>query len=150
MTDFVISCNLAEVLIKKTIIMKELFFMGGPKYMAILTILLIITTAWIIYHFIIAYYSKQTDKKKLLRKIEYGKSMGLFTMIVGITGQMSGFYHMFSAIEEAIQRGEEVIPVLVYGGIKVTMIVTMYGMLIYLLSILLWFVSSLMIEKKFK
>jgi len=40
--------------------------------------------------------------------------------------------------------------VLVYGGIKVTMIVTMYGMLIYLLSILLWFIASIMIEKKFK
>ncbi|MCB2197092.1 MAG: hypothetical protein KQH79_14620 [Bacteroidetes bacterium] len=130
--------------------MKDLFFMGGPKYMAILTVLFIITTAWIIYHFIVAYKSKETKPEKLLRKIGYGKSMGLFTMIVGITGQMSGFFCMFSSIEEAIQRGEEVIPELVYGGIKVTMIVTIYGLFIYLFSLLLWFIASILIEKKFK
>ena len=60
--------------------MKDLFIMGDPEYMAVLTILLIITTAWIIYHFIIAYKSKQTNKEKLLRKIAYGKSMGLFAL----------------------------------------------------------------------
>ena len=130
--------------------MKDLFFMGGPKYMAILSVLFIITTAWIIYHFVAAYKTKEIKPEKLLRKIGYGKSMGLFTLIVAITGQMSGFFCMFSAIEEAIQRGEEVIPELVYGGIKVTMICTFYGMFIYLFSWLLWFVSSILIERKFK
>jgi hypothetical protein len=130
--------------------MKELFFMGGPKFMAILTVLLVITTAWFIYHFIVSYHSKKISQEKLLRLFGYGKSMGLFTMIVGITGQMSGFYHMFLAIEEAIQRGEEVMPALVYGAIKVTMICTMYGILIYLFSLVLWFTLSILVEKKFK
>lgn len=80
----------------------------------------------------------------------YGKSIGLFSLIIGITGQMVGLSAMFSAIEEAIQKGEEVIPVLVYGGIKVTMIVTIYGMLIFLFSLALWFIASIMVEKKFK
>ena len=130
--------------------MKDLFLMGGPSFMATLTLFLIITTAWFIYHFIISYNSNKINQEKLLRLFGYGKSIGLFSLIIGITGQMVGISAMFSAIEEAIQGGEEVIPVLVYGGIKVTMIVTMYGMLIYLLSILLWFIASIMIEKKFK
>lgn len=130
--------------------MKDLFFMGGPKYMAILTVLFIITTAWIIYQFIVVYTSKQGDKQNMLRKIGYGKSMGLFTLIVAITGQMSGFYHMFLSIEEAMGKGIEISPALVYGGIKVTMICTFYGMFIYLFSWLLWFAASLTIEKKFK
>ena len=116
--------------------------------MAILTLLLIVTTVWIIYHFIIAYRTKQTDKTTHLRKLGYGKTMGLFTMIVGITGQMNGIYAMFSTIEEVTARGAAIQPELVFEGIKVTMICTLYGIAIYLLSLLLWFVASMLIEKK--
>jgi len=128
--------------------MKDLFFMGGPGFMGVLTLLLVVTTAWIIYHFIMGYNSKQTNQEKLLRKIEYGKSIGLCALVTGILGQLVGFYSMFSAIEAAIQRGEEVIPVLVYGGIKVCLIPTLYGIIIYLFSFILWFVASTIIEKK--
>lgn len=130
--------------------MKDLFFMGGLQFMGALTILLVITTAWFIHHFIMSYQSKKINREKLLRLFGYGKSIGLFALVTGIVGQMIGLSAMFSAIEEAIQRGEEVVPALVFGGIKVTMIVTIYGMLIYLFSLLLWFAASIMIEKKFK
>jgi len=128
--------------------MKDLFLMGGPFFMGILTILLIITTVWIIYHFIIAYNSKQANQEKFLRRIEYGKSMGLFAMITGILGQLVGLSTMFSVLEEVYIKGEEVKPELIFGAIKVTMICTLYGILIYLLSLLLWFVASTIIEKK--
>ncbi len=116
--------------------------------MAILTLLLIATTAWIIYHFIIAYHTKQTDKTTYLRKLGYGKTLGLFTMIVGITGQMNGLYAMFSAIEEGTAKGAAIQPELVFEGIKATMICSIYGVVIYLLSLLLWFAASILIEKK--
>ena len=130
--------------------MKDLFFTGGPTFMAILTILFIGTTAWFIYHFIVAYNSGQINREKLLRRFDFGKSIGLFTLVTGIVGQMNGLYSMFSAIEDTLKNGEEIIPALVFGGIRVTMIVTIYGMLIYLISIILWFAGSLLIEKKFK
>ncbi len=130
--------------------MKNLFLMGGPQFMAVLTLFLVITTAWFIYHFTISYHSKTISQEKLLRLFAYGKSIGLFSLIIGITGQMIGLSAMFSAIEEAVQRGEEIIPALVFEGIKVTMIVTIYGMLIYLFSLVLWFVASIIVEKKFK
>jgi MotA/TolQ/ExbB proton channel family len=130
--------------------MKNLFFMGGSAFMGLLTILLIITTAWFIYHFIIASNSKQTNQEKFLRRFEYGKSMGLFTMMVGIVGQMVGLYNMFDVIKEVIQEGINLKPELIFGAIKVTMICTFYGIFIYLFSIVLWFVASLIIEKKFK
>lgn len=118
--------------------------MGGPTFMGILSIFLIITTAWMIYHFIVAYKSKQPNLEITLRKLGYGKTMGLFALIVGIYGQMTGLSGMFSVLEE----GGEIKPELIYGAIKVTMIVTFYGILIYLLSLLLWFIASLIIEKK--
>lgn len=128
--------------------MKDLFIKGGPHFMGVLSILLVITTAWIIYHFIVAYNSKQPVKVASLRKLGYGKLMGLFALVTGILGQMVGFTAMFDAIEQVIANGEQLKPELIFGGIKVTMIVTIYGILIYLLSLLLWFVASMLIEKK--
>lgn len=128
--------------------MKDLFITGGPFFMGILTILLVITTAWIIYHFIVAYNSKQIDKVDFFRKLGYGKLMGLFALVTGILGQMIGFSAMFSIIEQLILSGEELRPHLVFGAIKVTMIVTIYGILIYLFALLLWFLASIIIEKK--
>lgn len=116
--------------------------------MGFLTIILIITVAWFVYHFVIAYRSKQTNPEKLLRKLAYGKTWGLFAMITGLLGQLIGLIGVFDAVEIIVAAGEEIKPLLVFGGIKVTMIVAIYGILIYLFSILLWFVSSFIIEKR--
>lgn len=128
--------------------MKNLFLMGGPSFMSVLTLLFVLMIAWFVYHLIIVYNSQETNKEKLLRKLEYGKSIGLFALITGIMGQLVGFRAMFFAIGEAAGRGEKIIPALVYEGISVTMIVTIYGIIIYLISILLWFLSSAYMERK--
>jgi len=124
--------------------MKDLFYQGGPLFMSILTILLVIMTVWIVYHLVRVFQSQQLNREKVLRKLKYGRSIGLFALIVGILGQLIGFYEAFSVME----RVGEISPALVYGGIKVSMITTLYGIIIYLFSIALWFVSSIIIENK--
>lgn len=77
--------------------MKSLFYQGGPQFMSVLTILLIITTAWFIYHFMISYHSKKINQEKLLRLFAYGKSMGLLALITGILGANGRIYcYVFS------------------------------------------------------
>jgi hypothetical protein len=125
--------------------MKNLFYMGGFMFMSILTILLVIMVAWFIYHFIVAYKFGQSSPEKVLRRLSYGKSIGLFAAITGILGQLIGFYEAFSAIEKA----GDISPGLIYGGIKVSMITTLYGISIYLLSIIIWFSVSIIMERKF-
>jgi len=124
--------------------MKDLFFMGGIEFMSVLTILLIVMVTWIVYHFMAVYTSRQSNLDKVLRKLGYGKSIGLFAMITGILGQLIGFYEAFSVIEHA----GDISPAMMYGGIKVSMITTLYGIFIYLTSLILWFVASMMVERK--
>jgi hypothetical protein len=128
--------------------MKILFIKGGPFFMWVLTILLTVTIAWIIYHFILGYCFKQTDKVISLRKLSYGKSMGLFALITGILGQIFGFSVFFSLLEEGAAKSIDYAPSAIFRGLEATIIVTIYGILIYLLSILLWLIASTLIKKK--
>lgn len=124
--------------------MKSLFFMGGTLFMSILTILFVIMIAWFLYHLIAVYNFRQLSPETVLRRFGYGKSIGLFAMITGIFGQLIGFYEAFSVIEHAV----DISPGMLYGGIKVSMITTLYGISIYLISLMIWFLASIVIERK--
>lgn len=124
--------------------MKELFYMGGPLFMSILSLLLIIVVAWIIYQITKHYISSGSDKKETLRKLSYGKSIGLFALITGILGQLIGLYMAFATIEKI----GDISPTILMGGLKVSMIPTLFGIAIYLISILMWFITTIIIERK--
>lgn len=126
--------------------MKNLFYTGGLAFMSILSILLIIMTAWFIYHFVIGFNAQAKNKEKVLHNMKYGRSIGLFAMITGILGQLIGLYQALTAIEKAA----DISPAIVFRGIQVSMISTLYGIVIYLLSLLLWFILSVIIEKKLR
>lgn len=126
------------------------FIMGGYEFMSVLTLEFIIATAWIVYQFIKGYNLKQANQEKILRKIGYGKSIGVFALATGFLGQMIGLIGMFDAIRNAVENAETIKPHLVYQGIGVTMISATYGVLIFLVTMILWFLASFIIEKKIK
>lgn len=108
----------------------SLFQMGGVLFMSILTILFIcvlVTTT--------IYWMKKVPSTKNLDLI---KSVGLLALIVGILGQMIGLFSAFQTIEEM----GSVSPKMMAGGLKVSSITTIYGMIIYLISLMLWIGSS--------
>jgi biopolymer transport protein ExbB/TolQ len=117
--------------------------MGGPLFMSILSILFFAMAAWYIYHMILIFNPKQVSAETALRRIGYGKSIGLFALITGILGQLIGLYDAFSAIEKA----GDISPAMVYGGLKVSMITTLYGITIYLISIIIWGLASILAER---
>ena len=126
--------------------MEKLFNMGGPGFMSVLTILLVIMVAWIVYHFVAAYPGKKMSLETALRKLGYGKSIGLFALVTGFLGQLIGLTEAMNYIN--LKGG--IAPGLLARGVGVTMICAMYGVLIYLLSLLLWFIASNVLEKKLK
>jgi len=126
------------------------FIMGGYEFMSALTLEFIIATAWIIYQFVKGYNSKQPNKETILRKIGYGKSMGVFALATGFLGQMIGLIGMFDAIREATEKAIDIKPHMIYGAIGVTTISATYGVLIFLFTMILWFIATIIIERKFK
>jgi putative Mn2+ efflux pump MntP len=123
--------------------MKEWFVMGGSLFMSFLTILLVIIVAVSVYFAIVIANGKAKDKTNFIHQLKYVKSIGLFTMITGILGQLIGLFMAFTAIEVA----EDISPAILAGGLKVSMITTLTGTFIYLISILIWFLLDLWYQK---
>lgn len=104
--------------------------------MGILTILLLIILVLAIYRAMQILGNRVEYETTFRHYLTHIKSLGLFTLVVGILSQLIGLYQAFSAIEQA----GAVSPALLAGGLKVSMITTIYGMVIFVLSWLIWLV----------
>ena len=114
----------------------DLHLMGGPLFMNFLSLLLLA----IIAQFCIAGYAlyftgspKPVMTKNLTLGVIY---LGGFSAIWGILAQGIGIW--FALTE--IQKAADVSPAIIMGGIKVSMIAPLYGIVIFLISSVLWFI----------
>lgn len=119
--------------------MIDLFYAGGPLFMGILTIILISAVAVAIYIFVQG--GREFGNQISVTLV---KEIGIFGLIVGILGQFIGLYQAFIAIE---QMGS-VSPALLAGGLKVSMITTLYGMIIFVIAWLLYFGLNAIASKR--
>ena len=124
--------------------MKDWFVMGGSLFMSILTILLVIIVAVSVYFAVAIASGKASEKENFKQQLRYIKSLGLFTMITGILGQLIGLFSAFTAIEAA----GDVSPAMLAGGLKISLITTLTGIVIYLISIIIWFLLDMYYQKK--
>ncbi len=67
------------------------------------------------------------------------RELGLFALIAGVFGQLIGLYEAFSAIEQMGTVSQSML----IGGLKVSSITTIYGMLICLAAWLLYFLLKI-------
>ena len=95
--------------------MIDLFLQGGVLTMSLLTFLLICV--------VIAFSKKQ----KIV------KALGLLAFIVGLLSAVIGLYSAFSVIEQV----GNVSPSIVVGGIKVAFTSLIYGLTIFVISLVL-------------
>ena len=100
--------------------MLDLFYAGGTLFMTLLTILLIgvIVCFW--------------------KFPNWVKEIGLLALSIGILGQIIGLYGAFKAIELSGEVSQQIM----VGGLKVSSITTIYGVLIYILSLILRLINK--------
>ena len=112
--------------------MFKLFIQGGPVFMTILTVLLvaIFFAAW-----------------KAPRWI---KEIGSFALVFGFLTLLIGIYQMFVALQQvAMDIGEGVngvfdliSPGVLFGGLKIALIPVFYGIIIYLISLVVCLIKK--------
>ena len=69
------------------------------------------------------------DEKQLNQSIQWLKSIGTLGLVVGILGQLIGLYSAFSVMETT----GGISPAILAGGLKVSLVTTLYGLLIYII-----------------
>lgn len=99
--------------------MIDLFMMGGPLFMGILTLILLLM---------------------IYAAVRNGcvKELGLLALAVGFMGQLLGLFGAFEGIE---QMGG-VSQAMLAGGLKVSSITSIYGLLIYTVGLLIQIVKK--------
>lgn len=95
--------------------MFRIFISGGPVFMAILTVILVamLFAAW--------------------KAPRWVKEIGACAMVFGIFSSMLGVIQML----DAVQQAGEIATSVLCGGFKVTLIPTAYGMVIYMISLII-------------
>ena len=115
--------------------MIDLFIEGGALFMGILTLTFLTMLSIAVVNGVAINAGNVGDVAQRRHQLGNIKSVGLFAMITGFLGQLIGLYSAFQAIE---QMGE-ISQAMLAGGLKVSSITSMYGMLIFLISYLIWF-----------
>ncbi len=123
-------------------IIKHLFE-GGPAFMSIIYIMWVAVIILVIRFLII--YSKDKQSIKLKRTNDAILFIGSLTFLIGIFGQTIGIFMALSSIQAVGEGG--IAPALIAGGLKVSMITTMYGFGLILTSSVVWFIFRNLIKK---
>lgn len=99
--------------------MIDLFMMGGPLFMGILTVVFLLM---------------------IVAAVRNGsvRELGLLALAVGFMGQLLGLFGAFEGIE---QMGG-VSQAMLAGGLKVSSITSIYGLLIYIVGLLIQIVKK--------
>ncbi len=108
----------------------DLFYQGGPQFMTVVSIwgiaMLVFTVQKVIHFFV---QKKYTEKGLGLILL-----FGSLAIVTGFLGQAIGLISAF----DAVQVAGDVSPKLLAGGLKVSMIVPIYGTILFILSLIFW------------
>lgn len=112
------------------------FYEGGPTFMSLVYLMWSIVFVLAI-RFILLYRGNK-NPLKLKRTNDSILFFGSFAFLIGITGQMVGLIEAFDTIQS--MGANSISPGLLAGGLKVSFIAPFFGMMLLMISSILWFV----------
>lgn len=111
--------------------LSEFYISGGTVWMNPITFVLIINVGIII--FVILQLSRKAAINT--RWIESIKQLGGLALAIGVFGTLAGYFQMFGALEEM----KETLPLqVIMGGAKVALITALYGLVVFMLSMVVY------------
>ena len=114
--------------------MVRYFFEGGKWFMGTLSILFLVILSLSVIAGTLAIKSSSSNADKIKNLIGYIRSVALFTLVFGIFSQILGLIDIFDYLAN---KNSEIAPAILAKGIKITCWSTIYGLIIYMVSILI-------------
>ncbi len=115
----------------------EFHYMGGALFMTVLSVSFTIIIAATILNIIRLSRGNYKPGSQMLI-INDIKAIGIFAIVWGVFVQSISLFQVLKALEAA---AFDISPQMIYGGIKVSFITTLYGTFIFLIS---WLIAILL------
>ncbi len=110
------------------------FIEGGKWLMGTLSILFLIILSLSVMAGTLAIKSTPDNADKINNLIGYIRSIALFSLVFGVFNQILGLADIFDYLAH---ENSEIAPAILAKGIKISCYTTIYGIIIYLVSILI-------------
>ena len=123
--------------------MLQLFYEGGALFMSILSLIFLAMVVSAVVNGMPVISGKVVSVDNSRHRLGYINSLGLLALVVGLLGQMIGLFGAFDAI---VEMGE-VSQAMLAGGLRVSSITSIYGMLIFIIAYLIWFGLDVKLNK---
>lgn len=117
--------------------MMELFISGGMQFMVPITLLAIVIIMLAIKKAYDLFIKQDAPTESLKAGLHAILFTGSLCFAWGMLGQTMGIYQMLQYISGSTQ---EVKPHIIAAGLQISMIPTVYGLIIFMVSSLCWFV----------
>lgn len=114
--------------------MVRYFFEGGPLYMGILSVLFLGILSLSVIAITLAINSSSGNADNIKNFISYIRSIALFALVFGVFGQILGLVDIFDYLA---RENSEIAPAILTKGIQISCYTTIYGIIIYMVSILI-------------
>ncbi len=114
--------------------MLDLYYSGGPLFMGILTVLALLVLGTTLLAARGLLDGAGARGPRVARWVHLVLQFGLLAFFSGILAQAMGLIQMLQAVEAA----GDISPALLFGGLKVSMIAPMYGLVIFIAAFILW------------
>lgn len=124
--------------------MSDLISGGSPFFMGLLSI---VGAILLIYAGLcLKPLLNHEERDRTLSKVKMIREIGLFALILAVLSITTDLLMAFGAIEEAgaISMG------LLAGGLKYSLVALVYGLIIYLISLLIWLVMKWQLDRKLR
>jgi biopolymer transport protein ExbB/TolQ len=114
--------------------MFQLFYEGGILFMSILTLCLLVMLVLSVSYALKITKSDAATAPVLRHRLTYIKSTGLLALVLGILGQLIGLFSGFGQIQQAGGVSQTIL----VAGLKVSLITTIYGIFVFIISYVIW------------
>ncbi len=115
---------------------------GGIYSMSLIYIMWIVVIYFTI-KFLLNYFSKNKDFKKLAKQNSLIIFIGSFAFLFGLLMQIVGMYQALVCVQEA----GDISPALIAGGLRISLLAPLYGFVLFLLSGIIWFIFRNLIKE---
>ena len=116
---------------------------GGPLFTFPMTLIFLVNIALAIRNFVFINSDRFESSASANQSINTIKYLGIIVLTIGILGQIIGLYTAFQVIS---QGNMEITPAILAGGIKISSITTILGLVYYIISYAAFMFLSLKVK----